>query len=192
MVKMTKIDKERIGGEMKKFTLKTREGSARLFAIFLALVLVFSFCARLMSTDGGDVKISKVAIDSRGAIIDADLYYPAGTSDRDKLPAVLVAHGGGVEKGVAKGMSDELARRGFVVLNVNAYGVAASEQPVYDEAGQGIDGFNNQLTPSGMYDALNFIRTLHFVDQERIGMTGHSMGSRRTARASTLTISFAS
>lgn len=182
MVKMTKIDKERIGGEMKKFTLKTREGSARLFAIFLALVLVFSFCARLMSTDGGDVKISKVAIDSRGAIIDADLYYPAGTSDRDKLPAVLVAHGGGVEKGVAKGMSDELARRGFVVLNVNAYGVAASEQPVYDEAGQGIDGFNNQLTPSGMYDALNFIRTLHFVDQERIGMTGHSMGSRRTAR----------
>ena len=168
--------------EKKSFSLRTREGSARVFAICLALVLIFSFCARLISTDCGNVKITKVAIDSRGAVLDADLYYPAGTNDRDKLPAVLVAHGGGVEKGVAKGISDELARRGFVVLNVNAYGVSLSEQPAYDEAGQGIDGFNNQITPSGMYDALNFVRTLKFVDQERIGLTGHSMGSRRTLR----------
>lgn len=168
---------------MKKFTLKTRDGSARLFAMFLILVLLFSFCARLLSSDWGNVKNARVTIDSRGATIDADLYYPAGTNDRDKLPAVLVAHGGGVEKGVAKGMAEELARRGFVVLNVNAYCVSLSEQPAYDEADQGIDGFNNQITPSGMLDALNFVRTLNFVDQERIGMVGHSMGSRRTARA---------
>ena len=165
-----------------RLTLKTRDGSARLLALFLILVLLFSFCARLIQADWGKVKISRVTIDSRGATIDADLYYPAGTNDKNKLPAVLVAHGGGVEKGVAKGVADELARRGFVVLNVNAYGVALSEQPPYDEAGQGIDGFSNMLTPSGMLDALNFVRTLKFVDQERIGLTGHSMGSRRTGR----------
>lgn len=183
LLKKTTIIKGKEREKMKAdFSLRTRKGSTRVFAICLALVILFSFCARLIATDGGDVKISRVAIDSRGAVIDADLYYPAGTDDTDKLPAVLVAHGGGVEKGVAKGMSDELARRGFVVLNVNAYGVSMSEQPPYDEAGQGIDGFNNQLTPSGMYDALNFVRTLKFVDQERIGLTGHSMGSRRTAR----------
>ena len=168
----------------KLFTLKTLRGCMRLFALMLCLVLVFSFVARLISTDGGKVKISRVSIDSRGAIIDADLYYPVGTDDTDKLPAVIVAHGGGVEKGVVRGTAEELARRGFVVLNPNAYGVSMSEQPVYDEGGQGIDGFNNQLTPSGIYDCLTFLRTLNFVDQTRIGLTGHSMGSRRTAYAS--------
>ena len=169
---------------MKKLSLKTMGGCMRVFAIFLCLVLIFSFAARLVSSSGGTVKISRVSIDSRGAILDADLYYPVGTDDTDKLPAVIVAHGGGVEKGVVRGIAEELARRGFVVLSANAYGVAMSEQPVNDEGGQGASGFNNQLTPSGVYDSLTFLRTLNFVDQSRIGLTGHSMGSRRTQFAS--------
>lgn len=171
---------------MKKLTLKTMGGCMRVFAIFLCLVLIFSFAARLVSSSGGTVKISRVSIDSRGATLDADLYYPVGTDDTDKLPAVIVAHGGGVEKGVVRGTAEELARRGFVVLNVNAYGVAMSEQPVNDDGGQGASGFNNQITPSGVYDSLTFLRTLKFVDQTRIGLTGHSMGSRRTAYTSIL------
>ena len=167
----------------KKFTLKTTKGCIRLFALFLCLVLVFSCAARLMSSSGGRVKISEVSIDSRGATINGDLYYPAGTSDEDSLPAIVVAHGGGVELGVMRGTAEELARRGFVVLNINAYGVSMSESPVNDDGGQGEDGFNNQLTPSGVYDAVSYLRTLKFVDQERIGLTGHSMGSRRTAYA---------
>lgn len=170
----------------KRFTLRTREGSARILAICLCLVLLFSFVARMIQSDNARIKVSRVTIDSRGATLDADLYYPSGTTDRDKLPAVLVAHGGGVEKGVVKGVADELARRGFVVLNVNAYCVGLSEQPAYDDGDQGIEGFNNMVTPSGMLDALNFVRTLKFVDQERIGLTGHSMGSRRTARVGML------
>ena len=122
----------------KRFTLRTREGSARILAICLCLVLLFSFVARMIQSDNARIKVSRVTIDSRGATLDADLYYPSGTTDRDKLPAVLVAHGGGVEKGVVKGVADELARRGFVVLNVNAYCVGLSEQPAYDDGDQGI------------------------------------------------------
>ena len=140
----------------KKFTLKTTKGCIRLFALFLCLVLVFSCAARLMSSSGGRVKISEVSIDSRGATINGDLYYPAGTSDEDSLPAIVVAHGGGVELGVMRGTAEELARRGFVVLNINAYGVSMSESPVNDDGGQGEDGFNNQLTPSGVYDAVSY------------------------------------
>ena len=52
--------------------------------------------------------------------------------------------------------------------------------PAYDDGGQGVEGFKNSITPSGVYDALEYLRTLHFVDKTRIGLTGHSMGSRRT------------
>lgn len=168
---------------MKKLTLKTKEGCWRLLAIFIVIILLSGFVARMISSSGGSVKISRVTYDSRGATANADLYYPAGTSDKDSLPAVLVAHGGGVSKGVVQGMAEEIARRGYVVLCVDAYGSGISEQPKYDEGGQGIDGNTPDASPGGMIDALNFVRTLNFVDQERIGMVGHSMGSRRTGYA---------
>lgn len=168
---------------MKKLTLKTKEGCWRLLAIFLIIILLSSFAARLVSSDGGKVKISRVTFDSRGATINADLYYPKGTTDKDSLPAVLVAHGGGVAKGVVQGIAEEIARRGFVVLNVDAYGSGLSEQPQYDDGGQGVEAFNPAVSPGGMLDALNFLRTLNFVDKTRTGMVGHSMGARRVASA---------
>ena len=167
----------------KYFSFKTAEGSRHLFILFLALIMLFSAVARLIASDMGKVKITRVYFDARGAMMDADLYYPAGTSDEDKLPAVLIAHGGGVTNGNMKGFAEELARRGFVVLNVNGYGVGLSEQPVNDDGGQGIHGFDRKATPAGMIDALNYVRTLQFVDQTRIGMAGHSNGSRRSGYA---------
>ena len=167
----------------KFFSFKTPEGCKRLLFLFLALIILFSAVARLIASDFGNVKITRVYFDSRGAMIEADLYYPAGTSDEDKLPAVLLAHGGGVTNGNMKGFAEELARRGFVVLNVNSYGVGLSEQPVNDDGGQGIHGFDRKATPAGMIDALNYVRTLKFVDQTRVGMAGHSNGSRRSGYA---------
>lgn len=167
----------------KVFTWGTREGCLRLLALFLVIVLVSSFAARMISSDAGSVKITRVTFDSRGATIDADLYYPAGTSDSDKLPAVLVFHGAGVGSGMIKGYAEELARRGFVALNVNAYGMGLSETPISDEAGIGEAEYKRLGTPHGMLDALEFVRTLNFVDQTRIGMTGHSLGPIRICYA---------
>ncbi len=168
------------------FTLDTRQGSVRLFVLFLALLLVCGLGARLISSAGTSVKISRVTLDARGGTIDADLYYPAGTSDSDQLPAVLVGHGGGVGNGVVKGFAEELARRGFVVLNVNAYGMGLSENPPSDEAGIGVEVYQRVGTPHGMLDAVEFVRTLKFVDQTRIGMVGHSLGSIRNSFAAML------
>lgn len=162
-----------------RFTFSTKEGCTRLLVLFLSLILAFSFVARLIATDGGSVKISRVVFDSRGATIDAQLYYPAGTSDADKLPAVVVGHGAGVGNGNLKGISEELARRGFVVLNVNAYNMGLSEQPINDEFDFGVEQFNRGGTPHGLLDSVDFLRTLKFVDQTRIGIVGHSLGARR-------------
>lgn len=165
---------------MKKMLLKTPEGSKKLICILLIIILVCSFFARLITTQGGEIKCEKVSIDARGATLTAELYYPAGTGDGDNLPAVIVTHGGGCTYETVKGIAQELGRRGFVVLNVSGYGSGLSEQPLFDEGGFG-PGNNDLNTPAGMLDALNFVRTLTFVDQERIGITGHSTGSKRAS-----------
>ena len=174
----------------KRFTLQTKAGCWRLFLVLLAAILLFSFCAQMVATAGGRIKIEQISIDSRGAVLEADLYYPAGTSDEDKLPAIIVAHGAGVNKGNYKGIAEELARRGFVVMNVNGYGTSRSEMPPYDEYDQGQDAFNMWSTCSGLYDALQFLRTFNFVDQTRLGFVGHSQGSFRAEYASMIDCSY--
>lgn len=170
----------------KKFTLSTEAGCRRLFALFLIILFLAACVARFVQTDGGAIKVEKVNFDSRGASINAELYYPAYTSDRDSLPGIVVTHGGGCTLGVTKGLSQELARRGFVVLNVSAYGTGFSDQPIYDEANQGQDGFNMMVAINGLYDSLCYLRTLRFVDPTRIGTVGHSMGAMRTLAAAAL------
>lgn len=162
-----------------KFSYKTKQGCLRLIAIFMVIILLSTFFAHLMSTDGGNVKITRLKLDTRGATVDADLYYPTGTDSHDKLPAIVVAHGGGVAKGVTQGMAEEYARRGFVVLNVSAYGAGMSEQPNYDDFEQGVDSFIIWISACGVLDAVEYLRTVEFVDAENIGIVGHSLGAMR-------------
>lgn len=166
-----------------KFSFKTFDGCKRLLALLLIILLVSSFMGRLIQTDFAKVKVENVRIDSRGAAIDAELYYPAGTSSADKLPAILTAHGGDCNMGVMRYFALELARRGFVVLNTNATLTGMSDQPKYDEAGQGVDEFNFRVAYNGVLDSLEFLRGLEFVDKTRIGATGHSLGARRAIHA---------
>ncbi|MBQ3211834.1 MAG: hypothetical protein IJB09_10105 [Oscillospiraceae bacterium] len=165
----------------KKFTLHTKSGSARLFAACVAIILIFSFIACIFSSNGFTVKIEHITTDARGATLNGELYYPAATSDEDKLPAVIVAHGGGCAYGVVRGLAEELARRGFVVFNVSAYGSGLSEQPIFDESDEGINGVSGRGTAAhGLKDSIDFVKSLKFVDTTRIGITGHSAGSRRS------------
>lgn len=114
---------------MKNWSLSTTTGCRRLLALCLALMLIFSFAAHWMSTEGGAVKNVRVSFDARGATLDGELYYPAGTTDEDKLPGVVVTCGAGCTFGVTSGIAQELARRGFVVLNMSAYGTGRVSSP---------------------------------------------------------------
>lgn len=168
------------------FSLKTKAGCWRLFLLLLTAIFVFSFCAQLITSAGGRIKVQKITLDARGATLEGDLYYPAGANEHDKLPAVVVVHGGGVNKGNYKGIAEELARREFVVFNINAYATSGSEMPHADENGQGEDLYIAFSTTGGVLDAVNFLRSLQFVDQTRVGVAGHSMGSMKTEYAAML------
>ena len=171
-------------------TLKTRQGSRRLAILFAALILLFGFAARMVETHNGVVKIEDVTIDAHGAQLSCRLYYPAYTDHNDKLPAVLTVHGYVCNGGVTKGIAEEIAKRGFVVLNVSGYGTGMSEMPEIDASGHGRYAQMGFGTDTGMYDALNFVRSLQFVDTTRIGMVGHSMGSARTDSTALLDCTF--
>ncbi len=170
----------------KRFSLQTKAGCVRVLLICLCVILLFSCIAQMISSNGAKIKIEEISIDARGAVLQADLYYPAGVTDRDKLPAVIFAHGAGVTKGNYRGIVEELARRGFVVMNINGYATGFSEMPVYDESNMGIDAYVTNSSSSGTVDALNFVRSLKFVDATRIGLAGHSQGSRRMEMAAIL------
>ena len=80
---------------MERFSFKTKEGCSRLLALFIILILLSSFLGQLSQTDGGAIKIESIVLDAQGAELNGELYYPAGTTSNDKLPAVIVNHGGG-------------------------------------------------------------------------------------------------
>ena len=157
--------------EEKKGTLKTADGCKRLIAIFVAVILLASFSAQLISSDFGKVKISNLSIDVRGGTLNFDLYYPSGTTADSNLPAVIVNHGGGVVKGVMKGIAEEIAHRGFVVMNVSSYNVGLSDNAVVQDAA------------GGLVDSADYLRSLTYVDPTRISIVGHSAGSRRAGNA---------
>ena len=164
-----------------KFTLLTREGCKRIFFLCLALIFGFSLLAQLLHSNFGSIKVERIVLDKRGAELNGELYYPAGTSSEDSLPGVVVTHGGGCNFGVTRGIAFELARRGFVVFNVSAYGSGASNMPRFDENGNGENGLVIFMSPMGLLDAVDYLRSLAFVDPTRVGLIGHSMGAGRTA-----------
>lgn len=170
----------------KRFTLKTEQGCKQLLALLLVVIFLSSCFATLLSSDCGSIKISHVVIDSRGATLEGDLYIPAGTSDTDSLPAILVTHGRGAIRTFYKGIAEELARRGFVVMDFSAYGTGLSEVPKSDDGGQGQAGYVYDKAPQGVLDAVNYLRTLHYVDKTRVGVMGHSGGSRRVGYSATI------
>lgn len=162
-------------------SLKDREGRIRLLWLLLAIIFFSSLLGQLFQTDFGKIKIEQITTDFRGAELNGELYYPAGTSSQDKLPAVVVTHGGGCGYGVTKGIASELARRGFVVFNMSAYGSGMSTWPKYDELGNGESGVVIFMTTMGLLDGVDFVRNLAFVDETRVGLIGHSMGAGRAA-----------
>ena len=150
-----KTHNEKRKGTKEMLLFKDKKSCKRFAAICIAVILLASFFAQMVSTNGGKIKIETIRVDARGAELVGDLYYPAGTSDRDKLPAIVVTHGAGVTKNNYRSFAEELSRRKFVVFCVNGYGTGLSEFPKYDENNMGVDEYNTWTTHSGILDAVN-------------------------------------
>lgn len=136
---------------------------ARLLLLGWGLVLGGGWVAHRVQTAGGiEVRDVRIPVEG-GSELAGLLYVPAGATEASPAPAVLAVHGYINSRETQSGFAIEFARRGMVVLALDQSGHGFSDPPAF------ANGF-------GGPPALDWLRSLPFVDPERIGLEGHSMG----------------
>ncbi|MFW9962597.1 MAG: alpha/beta hydrolase [Candidatus Sifarchaeia archaeon] len=134
----------------------------RHVVFILGLMIMFSGVLLAASVQNGFGSIAVTEVDFQtadGSLIHSTLQTPNDATDTDPLPGVVVIHGSQQNKEWLMAFGIELARRGFVVLTIDANGHGNSEPGL----GSGTA-------------ALDYIASLDFVDNTQIGLIGHSMG----------------
>lgn len=150
---------------------RTKPIAAIVMCIALILTLVGGYAASIVHTSHGTVKIHDIQyVTEDGGLMRALLYVPVTATPDAPAPAVISCHGYNNTAEVQDLNCVELSKRGFVVMAIDAYGHGLSELPDPNING-GI------VADMGTYSALQYMSTLPYVDLDRIGMTGHSMGS---------------
>jgi len=115
----------------------------------------------------------EVSYYSSGSKISALLGCPEGFRSGVKYPAIVINHGYSGNKEEYNDMAGELNKNGFVTLQFDSRGCGST---------QGVRG-RMMCNTEWLEDAecaVTYISSLDFVDQERIGFTGCSMGGAIT------------
>lgn len=128
------------------------------------LIIVGSLTAYWIQTSGRSVAVTNVRFEGdNGQILSALLYRPMGATVEKPAPAVLVSHGFINTREMQSPFAIELSRRGYVVLAM-------------DMSGHGGSGGVLLENGAGGPAALRYLQSLDFVDNDNIGLEGHSMG----------------
>jgi pimeloyl-ACP methyl ester carboxylesterase len=142
------------------------------FIMCVVAIVICAVMAFLFEHDFGRIGIQKVKIDDgEGHMLTGKLYLPKGVSAENKLPAVLNLHGYQNDKDVQAPFSIELARRGFVVLALDALGHGDSQGGL-DVSQLGVPPYT-----AGHNAGYLYLKTLPYVDTANLGVMGHSMGA---------------
>ncbi|MDJ0336163.1 CocE/NonD family hydrolase [Salinibacterium sp. G-O1] len=139
-------------------------------ALSLVLVLLSAVGASLVQTSAYTITVKDMSWEtSTGESLSALLYKPNGVSADNPAPAIIVSHGWWNNKEMQDANFVELARRGYVVVSIDMYGHGDSDYLV-----------NSDITAggTGMYDAVKLVANLPYVEQDKIGVSGHSNGAR--------------
>lgn len=134
--------------------------------ISIALMLVSCIFTCMIQTNFGKVSVKEINwVTDNGYTMNAWLFIPDTATADSPAPAVVTSHGMFNNKGMQDLNFVELARRGFVVL--------AQDMPSHGDS-QDVDGFG--ATTMGLYESVKELAGMPFVDAQRIGITGHSLG----------------
>lgn len=156
--------------------MKKHKKSNILLCVALVLCLVGACGAGLVQNSFGRVTVTDVVLETDAGRLTGYLFVPKTATSGTPAPAIVTSHGYLNNKEMQDINYVELSRRGYVVFAMDAYGHGHSSvaTPAKDQ-GAG-DRETVRRTSGGMLDAVEYISALNFVDSERIGVTGHSMG----------------
>ena len=142
-----------------------------LIIISLALCFISTLFAGFIQTDWGKVEMSELSIESDYGTLTGYIFKPKTATKDNKAPAVICNHGYLNNREMQDEVYIELSRRGYVVISMESYGHGDSDvmSPNAPE--------NDPLfKTNGMVAFVEYLYNLDYVDNTKIGVTGHSMG----------------
>jgi pimeloyl-ACP methyl ester carboxylesterase len=139
-----------------------------LFGVFVAslvLMLGGSLTASWIQSGQGSVQVKEVSyLGADNALNNAYLFIPNGVTAKTPAPAIMTVHGFNNSKEYMANTALELARRGYVVLDIDMESHGHSEVAAAGDGG------------IGSVDGLNYLTSLSIVDKTKVGAVGMSMG----------------
>ena len=141
------------------------------------LILIFSFFASLILTSFGTVEVKSLRFNTQNnQFIIYDLYKPKSASAENKAPFIAVIPGFQRSKEALSNIAIELSRRGYVVALIDPYAQGLSSSSLSTRAAT-TEGY-------GMFSLVEHVYAgaFDFVDINKIGATGHSMGGNAAIR----------
>jgi hypothetical protein len=160
----------------------------KLMIIALAMCLISMIAASLLQSAGGKIDISTIRVAlADGKVVEALLFRPKTATAEHPAPLVITMHGSYNNKEMQDANTIELARRGVVVLNMDALGHGNSSiipDPFVDYwKAMRPYADRSYIDPAtapgdGMPELLNYAyNSYNFIDKGKIGIMGHSMGA---------------
>lgn len=151
------------------------EGGSKKYKIqlivILLIILIGSTLGGWINTGAGKAIVKNVKyVGTNGFSWFARIYIPKGVTSENPAPAVFMSHG---NDGVHEAMSNtalELARRGYVVLNIDMSGHGWSDSPT-------------RAYGTGGAQLFGYLRSLDIVDKNNIALMGMSAGAGPVADA---------
>ena len=144
---------------------------------FLLLSLIGAYWAHQIDRDFGRIEVSTVSfITEEYQPMIAKLYRPISATKETPKPGLLALHGYQSDKEATSTFGAlELAKRGFVVLAIDHFGHGYSTK--LPAANKNMSGANN---------GYQYLKSLPFVDKDRLGIFGHSTGALNAIRVAKL------
>lgn len=137
------------------------------FSLLLCLISILG--AFYVQTGGRQVVIKDLRWETAaGSQMSALLLKPKTATAENPAPAIITSHGWYNNREMQDLNYVEMARRGYVVMSIDMYGHGNSDPLI---------GAQHLPRGIGMYDAVELIADLPYVDKSKIGITGHSNGA---------------
>ena len=149
----------------------------RLLVSLASLILFFSFLASIILTSFGNVEVKSLRLNTdQGQYIVYDLFKPKSAKSESKAPFIAIIPGFQRSKEALSNIAIELSRRGYVVALIDPYAQGLSSSSLSTRAAT-TQGYGMFALVEDVYDG-----TFDFVDIDKIGATGHSMGGNAAIR----------
>lgn len=150
--------------------MKSKKVAFRGLAIALVLCLIGMIGASAVQTGGGKIEIKDLRWETpSGHLMSALLFIPKNATKDSPAPGIVTSHGWYNTREMQDLNNIEFARRGYVVISIDMFGHGNSDAVTPEE-------WQNRGT--GMYDAVELLGNLPYVNNSEIGVTGHSNGAR--------------